>query len=142
MSECASSPSRAGGVNLCRDPSGCGTKPALSSIPACGSTRGRRRASTADVNRIRLGLERAYEAAPDGDVVGAHGSGRVEAKFGYGLPLAGGGVALWAGVGLEESERGYRLGYAFHAAGASSWWPPAASSPAPRPSTPSPSSRR
>ena len=51
-------------------------------------------------------------AASDGDATaGGHGSGRVEARFGY-LPLGGGVVAPWAGVDLAEGERGYRLGWA------------------------------
>ena len=52
-----------------------------------------------------------------GDGAGAHGSGRVDARFGYGLPLATGVGVPWAGVGLAEGEKGYRLGYAFHAGG-------------------------
>ena len=58
-------------------------------------------------------------AGPDGGAVSATGSGRVDVKFGYGLPLAGGVVAPWAGVDLADGERGYRLGSAFHAGGPS-----------------------
>ena len=43
----------------------------------------------------------------------ANGTGRVAARFGYGVPLAGGVGLPWAGVGLSERERDYRLGYAF-----------------------------
>ena len=35
----------------------------------------------------------------------------MEAKFAYGLPLAAGVGIPWAGVGLSEQEREYRLGY-------------------------------
>ena len=40
-------------------------------------------------------------------------AGRVDAKFGYGLPLAGGTGTPWAGFGLAEGERAFRLGYEF-----------------------------
>jgi hypothetical protein len=40
-------------------------------------------------------------------------TGRVDAKVGYGLPLAGGTGTPWAGIGLAEGERSYRLGYEF-----------------------------
>ena len=46
--------------------------------------------------------------------MGATGTGRVDAKFGYGVPLAGGVGVPWAGIGLSGRERDYRLGYAFH----------------------------
>ena len=38
-------------------------------------------------------------------------AGRVDARLGYGLPLAGGTGTPWAGIGLAEGERAYRLGY-------------------------------
>ena len=41
----------------------------------------------------------------------APAAGRVDAKVGYGLPLAGGTGTPWAGIGLAEGERAYRLGY-------------------------------
>ena len=41
-------------------------------------------------------------------------AGRVDAKLGYGLPLAGGTGTPWAGIGLAEGERAYRLGYQLH----------------------------
>ena len=49
----------------------------------------------------------------------ATGTGRVDARFGYGVPLAGGVGVPWAGIGLSERERDYRLGYAFHLGDAS-----------------------
>ena len=48
-----------------------------------------------------------------GDPAGADGAGRIDARFGYGMPLAGGVGVPWAGVGVSESERAYRFGYAF-----------------------------
>ena len=51
----------------------------------------------------------------DNDPMDANGTGRVDARFGYGMPLAGGVGVPWAGIGLSEREREYRLGYAFHA---------------------------
>ena len=54
-------------------------------------------------------------AGLDTDPTGANGTGRVDARFGYGMPLAGGAGVPWAGIGLAEREREYRLGYAFHA---------------------------
>ena len=54
-------------------------------------------------------------AGLDGDPMDANGTGRVDARFGYGMPLAGGVGVPWAGIGLSEREREYRLGYAFHA---------------------------
>ena len=53
-------------------------------------------------------------AAPE-----AGGAGRVDARFGYGVPLAGGVAVPWAGIGAAEREREYRLGYAFQAGGPS-----------------------
>ena len=53
-------------------------------------------------------------AGLDDDPMGANGTGRVDARFGYGMPLAGGVGVPWAGIGLSEREREYRLGYAFH----------------------------
>ena len=50
-----------------------------------------------------------------GDPMDATGAGRVDAKFGYGMPLAGGVGVPWAGIGLSEREREYRVGYAFQA---------------------------
>ena len=50
-----------------------------------------------------------------GNPLDASGAGRVDAKFGYGLPLAGGVGVPWAGIGASEREREYRLGYAFQA---------------------------
>ena len=50
-----------------------------------------------------------------GDPMDANGGGRVDAKFGYGMPLAGGVGVPWAGIGASEREREYRLGYAFQA---------------------------
>ena len=38
-------------------------------------------------------------------------NGRIDAKFGYGLPLAGGTGTPRVGFGLAEGERSYRLGY-------------------------------
>ena len=52
-------------------------------------------------------------AGLDGDLSAANGSGRVDARFGYGMPLAGGVGVPWAGIGVSEREREYRLGYAF-----------------------------
>ncbi len=49
------------------------------------------------------------------DPMDANGTGRVDARFGYGLDLMGGVGTPWAGIGLSEREREYRLGYAFHA---------------------------
>ena len=54
-------------------------------------------------------------AGLDGDPMGANGSGRVDAKFGYGMPLAGGVGVPWAGIGVSERAHEYRLGYAFQA---------------------------
>ena len=48
------------------------------------------------------------------DPAAATGTGRVDARFGYGMPLAGGVGVPWAGIGLSERERDYRLGYALH----------------------------
>ena len=53
-------------------------------------------------------------AGLNSDPTDVTGSGRVDARFGYGMPLAGGVGVPWAGVGLSERERDYRLGYAFH----------------------------
>ena len=53
-------------------------------------------------------------AGRGGDPMAASGSGRVDARFGYGMPLAGGVGVPWAGIGLSERERDYRVGYAFH----------------------------
>ena len=53
-------------------------------------------------------------AGLDDDPMGANGTGRVDARLGYGMPLAGGVGVPWAGIGLSEREREYRLGYAFH----------------------------
>ena len=50
-----------------------------------------------------------------GDPMDATGAGRVDAKFGYGMPLAGGVGVPWAGIGVSEREREYRVGYAFQA---------------------------
>ena len=50
-----------------------------------------------------------------GDPMDANGGGRVDAKFGYGMPLAGGVGVPWAGIGASERAREYRLGYAFQA---------------------------
>ena len=50
-----------------------------------------------------------------GDPMDANGGGRVDAKFGYGMPLAGGIGVPWAGIGASEHAREYRLGYAFQA---------------------------
>ena len=52
-------------------------------------------------------------AGPDGPRRAAPAAGRIEAKFDYGLPLAGGTGTPWAGIGLSEGEREYRLGYEF-----------------------------
>ena len=52
-------------------------------------------------------------AGLDGDLIAANGSGRVDARFGYGMRLAGGVGVPWAGIGVSEREREYRLGYAF-----------------------------
>ena len=52
-------------------------------------------------------------AGLDGPRRAAPAAGRIEAKFGYGLPLAGGTGTPWAGIGLSEGEREYRLGYEF-----------------------------
>ena len=49
----------------------------------------------------------------DDDPMDANGTGRVDARFGYGMPLAGGVGVPWAGIGVSEREREYRLGYAF-----------------------------
>ncbi len=54
-------------------------------------------------------------AGLDDDPMDANGTGRVDARFGYGMPLAGGVGVPWAGIGVSEREREYRLGYAFHA---------------------------
>ena len=48
------------------------------------------------------------------DPTAANGTGRVDARFGYGVPLGGGVGVPWVGIGLSERERDYRLGYAFH----------------------------
>ena len=50
-----------------------------------------------------------------GDPMDVSGTGRVDARFGYGLDLMGGVGTPWAGIGLSEREREYRLGYEFHA---------------------------
>ena len=50
-----------------------------------------------------------------GDPTGTNGAGRIDGKFGYGMPLAGGVGVPWAGIGLSEREREYRVGYAFQA---------------------------
>ena len=52
-------------------------------------------------------------AGPGGPHRAAPAAGRIDAKFGYGLPLAGGTGTPWAGIGLSEGEREYRLGYEF-----------------------------
>ena len=54
-------------------------------------------------------------AGLDGDPTDANQTGRVDARFGYGLDLMGGVGTPWAGIGLSEREREYRLGYEFHA---------------------------
>ena len=54
-------------------------------------------------------------AGLDGDPMDANQTGRVDARFGYGLDLMGGVGTPWAGIGLSEREREYRLGYEFHA---------------------------
>ena len=54
-------------------------------------------------------------AGLDGDPMDANGTGRIDARFGYGMPLAGGVGVPWAGIGLSERDREYRLGYAVHA---------------------------
>ena len=59
-------------------------------------------------------LSRETLAGLGGDSTDANGTGRVAARFGYGVPLAGGVGIPWAGIGLSERERDYRLGYAFH----------------------------
>ena len=58
---------------------------------------------------------RATLAGLDGDPMDASGTGRVDARFGYGLNLMGGVGTPWAGIGLSEREREYRFGYEFHA---------------------------
>ena len=50
-----------------------------------------------------------------GDPMDVSGTGRVDARFGYGLDLMGGVGTPWAGMGLSEREREYRFGYEFHA---------------------------
>ena len=52
-------------------------------------------------------------ARPDGPHRATPADGRIDAKFGYGLPLAGGTGTPWAGIGLSEGGREYRLGYQF-----------------------------
>ena len=54
-------------------------------------------------------------AGLDGDPMDANQTGRVDARFGYGLDLMGGVGTPWAGIGFSEREREYRLGYEFHA---------------------------
>ena len=54
-------------------------------------------------------------AGLNSDLSAANGSGRVDARFGYGMPLAGGVAVPWAGIGASAREREYRLGYAFQA---------------------------
>ena len=54
------------------------------------------------------------------DPMDANGAGRVDARFGYGMPLAGGVGVPWAGIGASERERAYRVGYAFQAGDRSS----------------------
>ena len=92
-------------------------------------------------------LSRETLAGLGGDSTDANGTGRVAARFGYGVPLAGGVGIPWAGIGLSERERDYRLGYASTSAirplpiCGSSWWPPATSPRPPSRSTRSRSSR-
>ncbi len=45
---------------------------------------------------------------------GATAAGRVDARFAYGVPLAGGVAAPWAGIRVSEGAREYRLGHVFH----------------------------
>ena len=54
-------------------------------------------------------------AALAGDAPAAATAGRVDARFGYGVPLAGGVAVPWAGIGASKYGREYRLGYAFGA---------------------------
>ena len=49
------------------------------------------------------------------DPMATNGAGRVDARFGYGMPLAGGVGVPWAGIGASAHEREYRVGYAFQA---------------------------
>ena len=58
-------------------------------------------------------------AGPYGPHRAAPAAGRLDAKFGYGLPLAGGTGTPWAGIGLSEGEREYQLGYEFQVGPAS-----------------------
>ena len=44
---------------------------------------------------------------------GATAAGRVDARFAYGVPLAGGVAAPWAGIRFSEGAREYRLGHVF-----------------------------
>ena len=78
--------------------------PALTVTPSIGASAGGGAAQP---------WSRETLAGPNGDPLGANGSGRVDARFGYGVPLGGGVGVPWAGIGLSERERDYRLGYAF-----------------------------
>ena len=52
-------------------------------------------------------------AGPGGAPPDATAHGRVDARFAYGVPLAGGVAAPWAGIGISEGAREYRLGNTF-----------------------------
>ena len=60
-------------------------------------------------------LWRRQTLAGMGSATDVSGAGRVDARFGYGMPVAGGIGVPWAGIGASEREREYRLGYAFQA---------------------------
>ncbi len=80
--------------------------PALSVSPSIGAS--------AEGGAAAL-RSRGTLAGLDRDPIDVSGTGRVDARFGDGLGLRGGVGTPWAGMGLSEREREYRLGYAFHA---------------------------
>ena len=57
---------------------------------------------------VPAGMDAVHPAAPT--------AGRVDAVFGYGLPLAGGTGTPWVGFGLADGERAYRVGFGFQVA--------------------------
>ena len=81
--------------------------PALTVSPSIGAP--------AEGGAAQLWSRETLAGLDGSDPMVANGTGRVDARFGYGMPLAGGVGVPWAGIGVSEREREYRLGYAFHA---------------------------
>ena len=81
--------------------------PALTVSPSIGAP--------AEGGAAQLWSRETLAGLDGSDPMVANGTGRVDARFGYGMPLAGGVGVPWAGIGVSEREREYRLGYAFQA---------------------------